>query len=272
MVPVATNRDNKHLFGGRRAPEAPIKKPEADLGPELDRLEHDMNELRATYELFFMGVERGEPLPARNAVKAALRRLQETKPRNTSLKFRLQQARARFVSLENHWNRINRERENGTYRRDVAKAERRRLELERRELEAARARGAADERTAAGAPAPGPDGRPLTGADLRPGASGAVTAGGGAQPRGAAGDPAFGRPRARRAEDLTEPQLQRLYNTYITARRRCGESTKLRYEDMAASLRKQVPALMQKTGAKEVEFKVVIRGGHAVLKALPKDD
>jgi hypothetical protein len=39
---------------------------------------------------------------------------------------------------------------------------------------------------------------------------------------------------------------------------------------MASSLRKQVPKLMESTGAKAIEFKVVIKGGHAVLKAVPK--
>ena len=267
---MAVSRDNKHLFGGRRTSDVPQKKPEVDLGPDLDRLEKNMNELRATYELYFMGVEKGEPLPARNAVRAELRRLQESKPRNTSLKFRLQQAKARFVSLENHWNRINRERENGTYRRDVAKAERRQAELQRRQLEADRAQAHGD-RTVAGAAAPRANGQPIAGSDLHPERSAAVTAGG-APDSAAPGASGPGRPRARRAEDLSDPQLQRLYQTYIGARRRCGESTDLRYEDMAASLRKQVPKLMAKTGAAEVEFKVVIRSGHAVLKALPKGE
>ena len=40
--------------------------------------------------------------------------------------------------------------------------------------------------------------------------------------------------------------------------------------ELAAALRKQVPKLINNTGAKSVEFKVVIRGGKAVLKALPK--
>ncbi len=78
------------------------------------------------------------------------------------------------------------------------------------------------------------------------------------------------RPSATSADDLTEPKLRKLYQTYIGARKRCGEPVDLRYEDMAAALRKQVPKLMQTTGAKAVEFKVVIRGGRAVLKALPK--
>lgn len=267
---VAVSRDNKHLFGGQRTGNLPPLKPEVDIAPDLDRIEKDMNELRSIYELFFMGLEKQEPTPTRNAVRAELRRLQEAKPRNTQLRFRLQQAKARFVALENHWNRVNRERENGTYRRDLARVDRRNAELQRRQLEAARAEGPA---TATG-PAPGEGGQAITGADLRAGLSGAVTAdrspgGGVTRSASMATD---GRPRARTADDLTETQLKRLYQTYIGARRRCGEAVDLRYEDMAASLRKQVPKIIQKTGAREVEFKVVIRGGHAVLKALPRNE
>ncbi|MEL6187720.1 MAG: MXAN_5187 C-terminal domain-containing protein, partial [Myxococcota bacterium] len=46
----------------------------------------------------------------------------------------------------------------------------------------------------------------------------------------------------------------------------------LRFDDMASTLRKQVPKLMAKTGASSVEFKVVIKGGKAVLKAMPKTE
>ena len=56
----------------------------------------------------------------------------------------------------------------------------------------------------------------------------------------------------------------------MQAKKRCGEKIDVRFEDMAASLKKQVPKLMQSTGAKEVEFKVVIKSGKAVLKAVPK--
>ena len=40
---------------------------------------------------------------------------------------------------------------------------------------------------------------------------------------------------------------------------------------MAASLKKQVPKLLASTGAKSIEFKVVIKQGRTVLKAVPKD-
>jgi hypothetical protein len=42
------------------------------------------------------------------------------------------------------------------------------------------------------------------------------------------------------------------------------------YDSVAASLRKQVPELMKQHGAKSVEFKVIIKDGKAVLKAVPK--
>jgi len=259
------------LFGGHRA-RGPERPAEPDIAPDLDRLERRMNEARASYELFFMGVEKGEPVATRNAVRAELRRLRETKPRNTALRFRLQQAKARFVSLENYWNRVNRERENGTYRRDVARADRRQAEILRREREEARRTEGTE--TKAGATAPAEDGRAVTGVDLMNGRNAADTAQPGADHPPAAGAPSrtASRPRVRRAEDLTEPHLQKLYQTYVGARRRCGESVDLRYEDMAAALRRQVPRLMQQTGAREVEFKVVIRSGHAVLKALPRSE
>ena len=38
---------------------------------------------------------------------------------------------------------------------------------------------------------------------------------------------------------------------------------------MATRIRAQVPELMQKHKAKNIEFKVVIKGGKAILKAVP---
>ena len=43
-----------------------------------------------------------------------------------------------------------------------------------------------------------------------------------------------------------------------------------RAASVAANLRKQVPELLKQHNAKSVEFKVVIKDGKAVLKAVPK--
>ena len=69
---------------------------------------------------------------------------------------------------------------------------------------------------------------------------------------------------------ISDANLRRLYDTYMVARKRCGEATDgLTFDSMAARIRSQVPELMQKHKAKNIEFKVVIKGGKAILKAVP---
>ena len=41
------------------------------------------------------------------------------------------------------------------------------------------------------------------------------------------------------------------------------------FESLASRIRAQVPELMQKHKARTIEFKVVIKGGKAILKAVP---
>jgi hypothetical protein len=69
---------------------------------------------------------------------------------------------------------------------------------------------------------------------------------------------------------ISDANLRRLYDTYLVARQRTGESTVgLSYDSLALRIRAQVPELMQKHRAKNIEFKVVIKGGKAILKAVP---
>ncbi|AKQ69717.1 hypothetical protein A176_006629 [Myxococcus hansupus] len=70
---------------------------------------------------------------------------------------------------------------------------------------------------------------------------------------------------------MADDKLRAVYDAYVTAKRRCQEDTsKLSYESVAATLRKQVPELLKQHNAKAVEFKVVIKDGKASLKAVPK--
>lgn len=269
------------MFGGTRGVKAAdeVQPPNyKELGKEVEALEKEINELRSVYELYFIGVERVEPVPQRDLIKSKLRRWKELPIKNTALKFQIQQLKARMVALENYWQRIAKQKEDGTYKRDLERVKRRDRERAERD---ARMKKLKDSRN--GVPAPsgegaetqvagggpvGPDGRAITGAELREGRSGSETAGRNTPVQAAS--KSMSRPSATSADDLTEPKLRRLYQTYIGARKRCGEPVDLRYEDMAAALRKQVPKLLKSTGARAVEFKVVIRSGRAVLKALPK--
>ena len=69
---------------------------------------------------------------------------------------------------------------------------------------------------------------------------------------------------------LSEDMIRKLYDTYLVARQRTGESISgLTYDSLASRLRTQVPELMARHKARNIEFKVVIKGGKAVLKAIP---
>lgn len=71
---------------------------------------------------------------------------------------------------------------------------------------------------------------------------------------------------------LSDTKVKAIYDAYVMAKKRCGEDTRaVTLDSVASSLRKQVPELMKQHNAKTVEFKVVIKDGKAVLRALPKD-
>lgn len=71
---------------------------------------------------------------------------------------------------------------------------------------------------------------------------------------------------------LNDQKVRAIYDAYVMAKKRCGEDTsKLSLESVATTLRSQVPSLMKQHNAKTVEFKVVIKDGKAVLRALPKE-
>ncbi len=268
--------EKKDLFGGDRKGDGEEQSRRdrllvtKEINEELDDIDRDLDQLRALYELYFMGIEKAEPSSQRDHLRARIRKLRETKVRlNTALKFKMQTLQGRMISMETYWGRIMRARENGTYHRDVQKARRRQMELEKKQ-KAATVHGEQlpPENQARMGEA---SGESLPEGELHPDQHDAATRGVG--PRDASGTPGSGgvaRPKVRSAEDLDEAKMRQLYQTYVTAKRRCGERVDLRFEDMAASLKKQVPKLMQSTGASSIEFKVVIKKGSAVLKAIPR--
>jgi hypothetical protein len=70
---------------------------------------------------------------------------------------------------------------------------------------------------------------------------------------------------------IPDDKLRKLFDTYVTARQRTGESVAgLTFDAVASKIRSQVPELLSKHKASNVEFKVVIKGGKAILKAVPQ--
>ncbi len=88
----------------------------------LEALEESLKKLRTAYEKYFVGVERLEPAKERDELKATLRRLSTTHNKNTAWRFRLQTLQASLITHENYWNRVSRQIEEGSYKRDLLRA------------------------------------------------------------------------------------------------------------------------------------------------------
>lgn len=94
----------------------------AQIDQELSDLDTTLDRLRVTYEQYFLGFERIEPQKLRKDVERRMGVLRREQLRNTALKFRFQTLVQRLSSLQQHWGRITRQIENGTFKRDVARA------------------------------------------------------------------------------------------------------------------------------------------------------
>jgi hypothetical protein len=91
----------------------------SDAEVQLSRIKH-------LYEQWFQGIERIEPQIPRKQFDRMLHELRKQSPRNTALRFRFQTLIQRYTTLQTYWRRIGRQIEEGTYRRDLLRARRRR--------------------------------------------------------------------------------------------------------------------------------------------------
>jgi hypothetical protein len=280
---------------------------------ECDAIEEEIAALKVAYEHYFMGNERVPPTRQYEDLKKRVMRLKGSFVRNTSAKFRVQSIHGKFTTYERLWQRTMQEIENGTYKRDVAKARRRSekksgsdrprsqnvVELPDDESDSLPVRGVPAVAPLVPSVAPlvpavapvAPAVKPLVPsvapvipaiaplvppvAPVAPAVKPLVPSVAPVAARPAA-PPRAASPGARPAaasgsSDLSDARLKSVYDAYVAAKRNNKEDTsKMSYDSVAASLRKQVPELMKQHKASSVEFKVVIKDGKAVLKAVPK--
>ena len=201
-------------------------------------LEKRLEQLRSSYDQYFQGIERVEPLPERADLRRQIRQIRTIQSRNTGLRFRINQLVAKFNVYEDYWNRIARQVEEGTYSREIAIA---RYRFKKRTE-------GVSEREKIAAASSLPKNLPTEKAAADAASSGASV-----------------------SSVLTDDKLSAIYEAYRTAKLRCQENVSgLTKEVMAASIKKQVSVIMSKHKCKSIEFKVIIKEGKAVLKVMPK--
>src|SRR5580693_6767224 len=94
----------------------------AEIDKALDELETKTEQLRALYEQYFRGLERIEPTVLRKDVDRRVKVLRREQIRNTAQRFKFNTLLQRLTTMQQHWARVVREIENGTFRRDVLRA------------------------------------------------------------------------------------------------------------------------------------------------------
>ena len=215
------------------------------LADMVDALEEELEEIKVKYEMYFIGAERMEPARRRDDLKRNIARLKNAFTRNAGIRFRIQALHARYLSYERLWLRSTREKEAGTYRRDVLKARRKAAER--------------TEGTEAGE-APGTDASPQALPPSTPPPPVAARAGPPPLPVPRTPEPA-----------MSDAELRVLYESYLAAKRSCNEDvSKVTLESISRTVNKQAPEIAARFKAKRVEFKVAVRDGRAVLTAVPK--
>jgi hypothetical protein len=91
----------------------------------IGELETALDRLRSLYEQYFVGMERIEPAVPRKDVDRRLHVLRKEQIRNTALRYRFQMVLQKYNTYQTHWQRVCREIENGTYKRQLVRAHRR---------------------------------------------------------------------------------------------------------------------------------------------------
>ena len=256
----------------------------ADVQKECEALESEIASLKASYDQYFLGLERRPPTDKHNELKKRVGQLKGFFVRSTALRFRSQSLAQKFATYERLWQRTLQEIENGTYHRHLARARRRQTgtdaaaakaasserkpgrddfsidEVSPEEAEALLSGAAFAKKPVAPTVAPVAPMAPM--APVVPPVAPARPASRPAAPQGQQGS----------AAALSDEKLRAVYDALVKAKKRCNEDvSKLSYDQVAQSLRKQVPDLMQKHNARGVEFKVVIKDGKALLRAVPKE-
>ncbi len=91
---------------------------------QLDELDTRLDRLRALYEQYFVGIEKIEPHVQKKDVERRFQVLRKVQLRNTAARFRFNALQQKYTSYLTYWSRITRRIEEGTYKRDLARIQR----------------------------------------------------------------------------------------------------------------------------------------------------
>lgn len=239
---------------------------------DLDDLEKRLDELRRRFDMYFQGAPEQRQPPTSNQAKLGgeLRRMREDDIRtwNTQDKFRFNQLFARFVSMDRMWARTLKQIEDGTHRRDKFKQMKAKAEAEAQQQQR-------PTDTQVGKRPDSIDGMEVdVGSfddDMISSQPPQRPVGEKSVPRAVTVPPPNRTPApVNTGGGMSDQRLQQLYDVYMKAKQRTGEQSSLTVDALKKQIEKQIPAIKAKHKCENVDFKVVLKDGKAMLKAVPK--
>ncbi|MEE9280007.1 MAG: MXAN_5187 C-terminal domain-containing protein [Myxococcota bacterium] len=87
-----------------------------EVDEELAELDHNIKRLRIEYDQYFLGNMKRQPLVLQGKVQKVVTRFSNKMPRNTAQRFRFNQLNSQYQMYRQHWGRIMRQIEEGTYK------------------------------------------------------------------------------------------------------------------------------------------------------------
>lgn len=107
-----------------------------EIEAKLSELDQRITALRVSYEQYFVGVERKPPNQQRQDLVRLLHELEhKTFIQNTAQKFKLRSLVQRFQTYKIYWDRILKQIEEGTYKRDLNKVQRKQTRREQQQAQ-----------------------------------------------------------------------------------------------------------------------------------------
>lgn len=88
---------------------------------QITEIEHKIKTLRIHYEQYFAGVEKRAPLRERDVLERQMRELNKRTIMQTELRYKFQNLSSTFHLYQGMWERVQREMDEGRYRRHVNK-------------------------------------------------------------------------------------------------------------------------------------------------------
>ncbi|MCA9548006.1 MAG: hypothetical protein KC613_26555, partial [Myxococcales bacterium] len=104
------------------------------MADPIKALEEQLEDLRRAFELYFLGIEKRLPAPHRAEVERVIRRFRPGK--DSIARFRYANLTMRLQTLQRYWDRTIKAMEDGTYIRDIQRANRKAEAVQRTEARA----------------------------------------------------------------------------------------------------------------------------------------